>query len=416
MRKLLIVCLVMIIYCSCFVFANNNNLVDYHNNITINGIHPSYMHENDIININGTTYLYCPKISYLDTYLLGVSINFNNDYNKINFKRIDKDINMYVNSNKLEINDYSLTMDCSVINIDGKIYVPLKHLSESLGYKVVWNNDTKTIDIDTNGIITGGEFVIIPISLINNSNIECDKVYDEDYTTKYEYVLDKMFSKGWFIEKNESYLVERFDINGKYGNYRYTYNKTYIKYKDFENKDRVFILSNNHSIEKDIESCILSTFENYYNDKYFNNNLRYEINFYFVGYIVGLGTPKAELVYENYISNLTKESDIIDISKTDIKDIFKLYPVCCYVDFNGSESDSYQLNKDTVENIIDKILYDTGNSANICVRFYFDGKSNFDDRLCYINGKTYKENEEVLSFDDSLYNLYKSSIYKDLVD
>ncbi|MGN1319319.1 MAG: copper amine oxidase N-terminal domain-containing protein [Lachnospirales bacterium] len=398
--KKLFVLLIMIILCfSSYVLASDENAVDYHNNITINGYYSNSLQENDIININGNTYIFA---NFTCAELLGVEVKRQGD--KISFTRVDKEINMYLGSDKFVAGNEVLKMNCKVIEIDNKAYVPLKNLAVSLGYKVEWNGDTKIINIDTNGVIAGRGFVIIPLLQISNLSIDYDKVYEDNYCEKYRYLFEKMFSKGYDIESEDKLFVERFDNEGKSGTYKYVYTKTKIRYKDFENNDKFFELPNNKSIEKNIEDNIMEIFEEYYKDKYFND-INCKIRFYFVGNEV-YTSDKSKNAYKNYVTHLSDVNYAVDISNINLGDVFKVYPINCDINIYLENND-----KD-IEEIVSNILSDTNNSANIIYSVYSDNENQYDYRKRYVGGKLYNENLDRIYYNDPLYDIYENSIYK----
>ncbi len=47
---------------------------------------------------------------------------------------------------------YFNPIDIPIVNIDGRIYVPFRAISECFGYNVSWDQNTKTVDVDTTSI------------------------------------------------------------------------------------------------------------------------------------------------------------------------------------------------------------------------------------------------------------------------
>ena len=77
-----------------------------------------------------------------------------------------------IGSNKATINNVQTTMDCAPIIVDGRTMVPIRFVSEKLGYTVNWDGTAKKVSINAPDIIPEPDmgYEIISVSVKENIN------------------------------------------------------------------------------------------------------------------------------------------------------------------------------------------------------------------------------------------------------
>lgn len=81
---------------------------------------------------------------------LGATVNWNNDTRSVIATRGDISIYLAIGSNTLYKNGQPVYLDVTAQIINDRTMVPVRAVSESLGANVVWDNDTRTVYVDTN--------------------------------------------------------------------------------------------------------------------------------------------------------------------------------------------------------------------------------------------------------------------------
>ena len=76
-----------------------------------------------------------------------------------------------IGSNKATINNEQTTMDCAPVIVDGRTMVPIRFVSEKLGYTVNWDGTAKKVSINAPDIIPEPDmgYEIISVSVISPS-------------------------------------------------------------------------------------------------------------------------------------------------------------------------------------------------------------------------------------------------------
>ncbi len=115
---------------------------------------------------NGTTMLPFRSIfeqfnGYIDTdyYNIDKTIRFYKSKGMMNYTLVLDEITQSItllsdgltDDGKVITKEFTI-QNVPIVNIDGRIFVPLRAISETLGYEVLWNGNTKTIDIDATAI------------------------------------------------------------------------------------------------------------------------------------------------------------------------------------------------------------------------------------------------------------------------
>lgn len=81
---------------------------------------------------------------------LGATVNWNNDTRSVIATRGDISIYLAIGSNTLYKNGQPVYLDVTAQIINDRTMVPVRAVSESLGANVAWDNDTRTVYVDTN--------------------------------------------------------------------------------------------------------------------------------------------------------------------------------------------------------------------------------------------------------------------------
>ncbi|WP_010252644.1 DUF5050 domain-containing protein [Acetivibrio cellulolyticus] len=134
-------------------------------------------------------------------------------------------IKLKIGNKTAYLNDESIQLEVAAKIIDGKTFVPIRFISESLGANVDWNNSTKTVTISPNsseelrGNTTGN---------ISNGGFICEKD---------DWIYTSMYKKGlWKIKKDGSEKVQISENSVNYlnivGDWIYYSSSFYLPEKD----------------------------------------------------------------------------------------------------------------------------------------------------------------------------------------
>ena len=93
---------------------------------------------------NGTTYV--PYRAFLE--MLGYKVKWNVHTATITASKDDSEIVMVVHNNEYTINGEQITSDIRPLTLSGTQYIPVRLISEKLGYEVKWNEDENKVYID----------------------------------------------------------------------------------------------------------------------------------------------------------------------------------------------------------------------------------------------------------------------------
>ncbi|MFP4456335.1 MAG: N-acetylmuramoyl-L-alanine amidase [Clostridia bacterium] len=80
---------------------------------------------------------------------LGGTVNWEDSSKTVTIEKGNKNIELVINQSTVKTNEESLQLDTSPRLIDGKTYVPLRFVSEVLDYEVVWNSESKRVELTT---------------------------------------------------------------------------------------------------------------------------------------------------------------------------------------------------------------------------------------------------------------------------
>ncbi len=117
---------------------------------------------------------------------MGGKVLWDQDTQKIIIELLDKNINLAIGSNTAYVNNEQKELTTSPEVINGRTMLPIRFISENLGYKVDWEADEQIITISMNknklipisksdNIITGNSKILIAyFSRIGNTEISAD--------------------------------------------------------------------------------------------------------------------------------------------------------------------------------------------------------------------------------------------------
>ncbi len=116
-------------------------------------------------------------------------VKWNGEDKSVSVLDSDKKIILTINSKTALVNDSEVTLDCAPVVVNDRTFVPLRFISEALGYNVNYVNTTKQVVIDNTPIIikcgdvkiSFAEYCGLYDLYINNINLEVpyDEITDE---------------------------------------------------------------------------------------------------------------------------------------------------------------------------------------------------------------------------------------------
>ena len=80
---------------------------------------------------------------------LGFVVDYNEDSKEISINNKDSSISMKLGEDVYTLNGEEKTMDVKPIIIDDKTYVPIRFVVEGLGFEVEWHEEFKVVNIIT---------------------------------------------------------------------------------------------------------------------------------------------------------------------------------------------------------------------------------------------------------------------------
>lgn len=85
---------------------------------------------------------------------IGASVNFDESTKTVIAKKLDKTIRIKIDENLININGENKTMDTKAEVKDSRVYIPLRYVYESFGYKVDWRTKTRTAIVKPNILVS----------------------------------------------------------------------------------------------------------------------------------------------------------------------------------------------------------------------------------------------------------------------
>lgn len=80
---------------------------------------------------------------------LGGTVDWNNSTRTVTGRQNNKIIKLQIDNRIAELDGKDVTLDVPATILNGSTFVPVRFIGESLGAKVDWNNDTRTVNIST---------------------------------------------------------------------------------------------------------------------------------------------------------------------------------------------------------------------------------------------------------------------------
>ncbi len=80
---------------------------------------------------------------------LGYQVDWNSDNQMVTIKSTDKTISLKIGESNATVNGSTMTFDTRATVSNGRTYVPLRFIAETMGVFVGWDGKTSTVIIDT---------------------------------------------------------------------------------------------------------------------------------------------------------------------------------------------------------------------------------------------------------------------------
>lgn len=124
---------------------------------------------------------------------LGAAVKWDGVNKTVTVEAEGKDIKVVVNQRSAKLNNNEIKMDTEAVNKDGRVYVPLRAISELLGAEVGWDQNTKTVTITTGSkTIEQPKPQPVPVPIpqpvndgIPEPNIDIITYYHDEWETKH---------------------------------------------------------------------------------------------------------------------------------------------------------------------------------------------------------------------------------------
>ncbi len=81
--------------------------------------------------------------------ILGADVSWDSAKRCVTAKKDDKTITLYVDTNRAYVNDVNVKLPTKCVNLEGSIYVPVRFVSDALGYEIEWSQEKNRISINT---------------------------------------------------------------------------------------------------------------------------------------------------------------------------------------------------------------------------------------------------------------------------
>ena len=158
---------------------------------------------------------------------LGYNVNWDNNSRKVTVKNSNKTIELFIGKKNVSVNGVDNSIDVAPMIKNDRTFVPLRFISESFDNDVKWDNNTRTVRINKK------EKIASPISNKSNSII-----YDANNVSK------SSNSKKQYIDYSEQNrkVVEDYYNRQKHNNY--DYQPSYIPEKVQAPKQNTYISDN----------------------------------------------------------------------------------------------------------------------------------------------------------------------------
>jgi len=139
---------VLILMIALIIFLPNITKADSDISIILNGNKIKFPDVQPIIDENNRTLVPVRFISEA----LGAEVSWNQELKQVTIEKDSNTIKLIIGENKATVNDKVVEFDSKAILKDSRTLVPVRFISETLGVKVDWDNETRTVLIGENDI------------------------------------------------------------------------------------------------------------------------------------------------------------------------------------------------------------------------------------------------------------------------
>ncbi|MEQ6377108.1 copper amine oxidase N-terminal domain-containing protein [Bacillaceae bacterium S4-13-56] len=139
---------------------------------------------------------------------LGATVEWNQEQKKVTAHKGSTTIELTLNSKEAKINGVQYLLDVPAIALNGRTLVPIRFIGESLGAKVGWIQDTKTVTINTSNTDTNIKIVPPPegvVALASNDQVKVNWIIDQNvdyYHVYFNYSMEGAYLP--FLENSNS--------------------------------------------------------------------------------------------------------------------------------------------------------------------------------------------------------------------
>lgn len=157
----------------CSVFAANDISVN------VNGSAIAFPDAKPFIDANGRTLIPVRFVSEA----LGAEVKWNGELKEVQISMGETNITMRIGNKTITVNGIEKQMDTEPTIALERTCVPVRFVAEGLGAEVIWNGETRTIDINM-APVSNGPNMLVQVDFIININIL--KALDPQYTAAEE--------------------------------------------------------------------------------------------------------------------------------------------------------------------------------------------------------------------------------------
>ncbi|EOD01110.1 stalk domain-containing protein [Caldisalinibacter kiritimatiensis] len=115
---------------------------------------------------------------------LGAKVKWDGETRTVIGTKGDISINLQIDNTNVMVNDKIIELDVPATIIDGRTLVPARFVADSLGAQVGWNGETRTVIITTYNKITNGEYITNLVKMLEWDIAEETDEKTEELTTK----------------------------------------------------------------------------------------------------------------------------------------------------------------------------------------------------------------------------------------
>ena len=74
---------------------------------------------------------------------IGAEFNWDNSTKRVVYTKGDKEVVLWVGRAEVQVNGQKMTTDCAPELVSGRLMVPLRVITENLGFHLIWSNEQK---------------------------------------------------------------------------------------------------------------------------------------------------------------------------------------------------------------------------------------------------------------------------------